>query len=79
MLGAQFESVLLPLLLLVGLLGRMGSIYLAGVVTAAVLLAAEHWLVRRGQIQHVNMAFGTVNAMVSVVVGGTGSLDILLS
>ena len=72
------HSLAVTLLLLVGMLGGMGSIYLAGVGAAGLLLVAQHWLMRKGQMQHIKIAFGTVNAMVSIVVGAAGVLDILI-
>lgn len=45
---------------------EMGSIFLAGLIAVAVLLAYEHWLVRPDDLTRVNRAFFQVNAVVSV-------------
>lgn len=44
----------------------LGSIYLAGILAIAVLLAYEHWLVRPTDLARVNQAFFHVNAVISV-------------
>ncbi len=45
---------------------ELGSIFLAGWIAVAVLLAYEHWLVRADDLTRVNRAFFQVNAIVSV-------------
>jgi 4-hydroxybenzoate polyprenyltransferase len=61
----------LVMLILLALLFRaaaphLGVIYLAGVVSVALLLAYEHWLVRPDDLSRVNQAFFQVNGVVSV-------------
>jgi 4-hydroxybenzoate polyprenyltransferase len=58
---------------MLGLLGvlyattpEFGTVFLAGIIAVAVLLAYEHWLVRPDDLTRVNGAFFQVNAMVSV-------------
>jgi 4-hydroxybenzoate polyprenyltransferase len=43
----------------------LGTIYLAGVVAVAILLAYEHWLVRPDDLSRVNQAFFQVNGIIS--------------
>lgn len=43
----------------------MGWIFLVGSVAICVLLLYEHWLVRPENLQHVNIAFFNVNAVIS--------------
>jgi 4-hydroxybenzoate polyprenyltransferase len=45
---------------------EFGSVFLAGLVAIALLLAYEHWLVRPNDLTRVNRAFFQVNAIVSV-------------
>ena len=72
------HSVAVTLLLLVGLRGGMGSIYLVAVVTTGLLLVVEHWLVRQGRMTHFRIAFGVINGAVSILLGTAGVCDILL-
>ncbi len=62
-----------------GVVADLGSVYAVGVVLAAVLLIVENGLVRVGDYSKVNMAFFTVNGVVSVVLAATAIADVLLS
>jgi 4-hydroxybenzoate polyprenyltransferase len=55
----------------------LGWIYMAGVVTVAVLLAYEHWLVRPDDLTRVNVAFFHMNAVVSVGLFIVTTIDLL--
>ena len=57
---------------------ELGWIYLAGIVSVAILLAYEHWLVRPDDLTRVNLAFFHVNTIVSVGLLILTSLDLLL-
>jgi 4-hydroxybenzoate polyprenyltransferase len=63
---ACHAAMLVLLGLLYALTPEMGSIFLAGLIAVAVLLAYEHWLVRPDDLTRVNRAFFQVNAVVSV-------------
>ncbi len=67
-------------LLLIALapLAPLGWLYLAGVAVVAVLLGIENSLVKPGNLSKVNLAFFTVNGIVSVVLGILAVLDVLL-
>ncbi len=84
-------AALLHLLALAAFLGLgrragFGTAYHLGVLACALLLAAEHWLLRDGRLDRVPLAFFQVNAWVSVAFfaglaadyaladGGAGSL-----
>ncbi len=56
----------------------LGSIYLAGIVAVAALLAYEHWLVRPDDLTRVNMAFFNVNAVISIGLFVIGALDLYM-
>jgi 4-hydroxybenzoate polyprenyltransferase len=54
------------LALLYALTPEFGTVFLAGLVAVALLLAYEHWLVRPDDLTRVNRAFFQVNAVVSL-------------
>lgn len=59
--------------------GRLGAVFGVGVGVAALLLAAEHAvLLRRGR-DGLDLAFFTLNGVVSCVVGALGCADVLLA
>ncbi len=65
------------LFVLVGVLTpEFGPIYLTGALIAVTLLAYEHWLVRGGDLSRLNMAFFTINGVISVLVGTLGIVDV---
>lgn len=66
------------LLLLLGWLAGLGWLYLAGVGAAALLLVIENALVHPGNYSRVNLAFFTINGIVSVLLGGLAIADVLL-
>jgi len=61
-----------------GYLLGLGWIFGSGVVLTAILLVVEHRLVREDDLSRVNVAFFTVNGIVSVVLGMSGLVDVLL-
>ncbi len=78
LLARLFHAVTVACLaLLVPLLG-LGSLYLTGVVLAAVLLAYEHWLLRRHGLAKLDIAFFNVNGVLSIGVFLFTLGDILL-
>ena len=56
----------------------LGWLYLAGVAAVALLLLVENSLVRAGDYSKVNLAFFTINGIVSVLMGVLAVADILL-
>lgn len=57
---------------------KLGDIYLWGVALAATLLVVENSLVRPGDYRHVNVAFFTVNGIVSLVLAAAAIIDIAI-
>lgn len=57
---------------------EFGVIYLAGALVAVTLLAVEHWLVRGGDLSRLNLAFFTLNGVISVLVGALGIVDVFM-
>jgi 4-hydroxybenzoate polyprenyltransferase len=66
------------LLTAVGVTGGLGWLYYTGVVTVAALLAFENALVRADDFSRVNLAFFTVNGIVSLLMGACAIADVLL-
>lgn len=64
-------------LIALGRVEGLGWAYAAGVGAAAVLLVVENSLVRPGDYKHVNLAFFTVNGIVSVLLAAATITDIL--
>lgn len=54
----------------------LGTVFAAGVVAVALLLAYEHSLVRPDNLQQVNVAFFNVNAVISLGLLALGALDL---
>jgi 4-hydroxybenzoate polyprenyltransferase len=63
---------------LVGWLAHLGWIYNGALVGVGALLLVEHLLVSPSDLERVNMAFFTLNGVVSVVLGGAGILAVVL-
>jgi len=59
-------------------LSDLGWLYGCGVVMVAVLLAIENSLVRADDFSRVNLAFFTVNGIISLVLGGLTIADVLV-
>jgi 4-hydroxybenzoate polyprenyltransferase len=57
----------------------LGIVYGIGVALAAVLLAVENALVRPGDYSKVNLAFFTVNGVMSVVLATAAIVDMLIT
>lgn len=61
-----------------GIAARLGAYYAVGVGIAATLLLVENALVRAGDYRHVNLAFFTINGVVSVVLAASAITDVFL-
>jgi len=68
----------LALLVGVGIVAGLGGYYVAGVACVAALLAYEHSIVRPDDLSKVNVAFFTLNGLVSLVFMAAVILDTLL-
>jgi 4-hydroxybenzoate polyprenyltransferase len=67
---------LAALLALGGVTPQFGWIYATAVTIAAALLLIEHSLVRRDDLSKVNLAFFTINGVISLVIGTLGIVDV---
>jgi 4-hydroxybenzoate polyprenyltransferase len=71
------HAVVVVLLVGVGVLTGRGALYYAGVAAAAVLLVVENAAVRPNDFSRVNLAFFTINGIVSVVMAACAIADVL--
>jgi 4-hydroxybenzoate polyprenyltransferase len=58
---------------------QLGWFARAGVAAAALLLAYEHWLVRGGDLRHIDRAFFTLNGYVGLVLLAFFAAEVYLS
>ncbi len=73
------HAVTVGLLSLLATITPLGWIYLTGVAIVAVLLLIENALVRADDFSRVNLAFFTINGIVSLVLGALAITDVLLT
>jgi 4-hydroxybenzoate polyprenyltransferase len=66
------------LLVATGTLGGLGPIYFGGVIAVVLLLLYEHTLVRESDLSRVNVAFFTLNGLVSLAFMAATIADTLL-
>jgi 4-hydroxybenzoate polyprenyltransferase len=78
-LARMSHALAVVLLTAVGWLSGLGWIYYVGVLVVACLLVYENSLVRADDLSRVNLAFFTVNGIVSVVLGFLAIVDIMLA
>ena len=72
------HMVTVVLLLVLAPVGGLGWLYVSGVVVVAALLLVENLLVGPGDLSRVNVAFFTVNGLVSVLLGLVAVGDVCL-
>lgn len=80
--GSLWTARLFSLVMLVLLVGlhvtmHLGGWFLAGLVGVAILLGYEHWLLRRGDLSRLDLAFFTMNGYVSVIIFVATLIDVL--
>lgn len=59
-----------------GVVAGLGSLYAVGVAVAAALLVTEHRLVRPGEYSKINLAFFTINGLVSMLLAAMTIVDV---
>ena len=59
-----------------GVVAGLGSLYAVGVAVAAALLVTEHRLVRPGEYSRINLAFFTINGLVSMLLAAMTIVDV---
>jgi len=67
LISRLFHAVVVILLLALGIYLQLGHLYIVGVLVTAVLLHYEHSLVSPGNLTRVNLAFFSVNGVISIV------------
>ncbi len=72
-----FSLIMLVLLTGVYLTMHLGGWFLAGLVLAALLIGYEHWLLRKGDLTRLDLAFFTMNGYVSVIIFVATLIDVL--
>jgi len=71
------HAAALMMFLLLTIQPQLDIIYRAALAVTALLLLCQHLLVRRGRMTHINIAFGTINGLVSVLLAAAAICDIL--
>jgi 4-hydroxybenzoate polyprenyltransferase len=59
------------------LLLELGGFFLAGIVISSLLLFYEHWLLRKGDLEKLDMAFFTMNGYISIIIFVATLLEIV--
>lgn len=77
-IGRAAHALMIVCLVGVGQAAGLGAIYYVGVTLAALLIAAEHALVRPDDLRRLNVAFFNVNVAVSTGLLFFTALDLLL-
>ncbi len=72
------HAAVVVLLLVLAWIAPLGWLYLVGVGIVAVLLTVENSLVRPDDLSRVNVAFFTINGVVSVALGVLAVCDVLI-
>lgn len=71
------HAIVVMALIGLGWVAGLGTWYAAGVVVATVLLIVENALVRPDDFRHINLAFFTLNGVVSLALAAACIMDIL--
>ena len=66
-LSALLHALAVALLAFCGVYAAMGVWYFAAVIAVAALLLYEHWIVRPSDLSRINVAFFTINGVVSLL------------
>lgn len=73
------HAAVVAILVALGFVAHLGMIYAIGVGSAAALLVVENCLVRADDFSRINTAFFTINGIVSIVLGASVIVDILIA
>ena len=66
------------MVLLAYLTPELGLFFEIGIALAGILITVEHFLVKSNDLSRLNLAFFTLNGVVSVVLGTAGVVDVLM-
>jgi 4-hydroxybenzoate polyprenyltransferase len=71
--------ICIALLILLGIVSpQLSALYFTGVAAVVALLIFEHALVKPQDLSKVNLAFFTLNGIISLLIGSLGIVDVLL-
>jgi 4-hydroxybenzoate polyprenyltransferase len=73
-----FHLAMLALLAALWMVMGLGGFFLAGIVVVAAMLAYEHWLLRKGDLQKLDAAFFNMNGYISVAILVFTALEVLV-
>jgi 4-hydroxybenzoate polyprenyltransferase len=73
-----FHIISLVFFIAAGISWRLGSIFYGGLAVITAILFYEHWLVAKRGLTHINMAFFTLNGVVSILFFCFTMADILM-
>ena len=76
-LSSALHVVMVAILIGVTLLTRLGTLYLIGVGVVTIILFYEHAIVKPNDLSRVNLAFFTLNGMVSLVLMALSVADMM--
>ena len=76
-ISSVLHVVMVTVLLGVTLLTDLGVVYLAGVGIVIIILIYEHAIVKPHDLSRVNLAFFTLNGMVSLVLMALSVVDVV--
>jgi 4-hydroxybenzoate polyprenyltransferase len=79
LLARVFSAVTIVLLLCFAQQLQLGIPFYCGIAAAALLLCYEHWLLRNGDLDKLDLAFFTMNGYVSVIILVATVADIFIS
>ena len=77
-ISSALHGVMVAVLICVMLLTDLGVVYLVGVGVVIVILIYEHAIVKPNDLSRVNLAFFTLNGMVSLVLMALSVVDMIL-
>lgn len=77
-IGRVAHAAMIACLVMVGRVAGLGTFFYAGVVLAALLIAAEHALIRPDDLKRLNLAFFNLNIAVSAELLLLTAVDVML-
>jgi len=78
-LARILSLTMVALLVSLMFLGHLGVIFLCGVILSSCLLFYEHWLLRNGDLEKLDLAFFTMNGYISIVIFVATLLEMVLA
>jgi 4-hydroxybenzoate polyprenyltransferase len=76
-LARGLSMAMVALLFSLQVLLNLGGFFLAGIVISSLLLFYEHWLIRKGDLDKLDMAFFTMNGYISIIIFVSTLLEVL--